>query len=238
MTASILVVEDDAIIGRHIFTSLKRLGYGVLAVLATGEEAVDQAIERRPDLVLMDISLAGEIDGIEAAGRIARQTAIPVVFLTAYADPPTLQRAKISDPFGYLLKPFDERILQITIEMALYKHRMERRLVESEELLRTLVNNQGEGVAIFDLQGNFIFTNPTLERITDTEAGGLSGRSVTAPIKNCAQSPSRRPPGSINRASLRASLPSFVTLPNKSKSSKASAKRRPWPKPWVKPPWP
>ena len=176
--ARILIVEDDAIIGRHIQTSLKRMEYGVLGVLLTGEEAVEQALQHEPDLILMDISLAGAMDGVEAASQIRHHLDIPIIYLTAYADQQTLQRAKITDPFGYLLKPFDERLLRITVEMALYRHKIERRLVESEEMLRTLVENQLEGVSIMSPEGTFIFSNPALEAIFGVAHGQLMGRNI------------------------------------------------------------
>ncbi len=174
----VLIVEDDAIIGLHIRTSLKRMGYSVLGVAATGEEAIAQAEQLQPQIILMDISLAGSIDGITAAECIHKKMSLPIIFLTALADPQTLQRAKITDPFGYILKPFDERILQISMEMALYKHSMERRLVESEEQLRNLVENQGEGVGIIALDGKFVFVNPALEHIMGVNRDSLVGRSV------------------------------------------------------------
>ena len=174
----VLIVEDDAIIGLHIRSSLKRMGYVVLGVLATGEEAVTQVELLRPQLILMDITLAGNMDGISAAEIIHKKMNLPIVFLTAFADPQTLRRAKITDPFGYILKPFDERILQITVEMALYKHSMERRLVESEEQLRNLVENQGEGVGIITLAGEFVFVNPALEVIVGVTSGSLVGRMI------------------------------------------------------------
>jgi|GEM_PF-2464456 len=174
----ILIVEDDAIIGRHIQSSLKRLGYGIAGVFSTGEEAVAHTVGLHPDLILMDISLAGTQDGVDAAAAIHAKITIPIIFLTAYADQKTLERARITDPFGYMLKPFEERTLQITIEMALYKHRMERRLIESEELLRTLVENQGEGVAIFTPLGQFLFTNPAIEGIFGVPHGKLVGQEI------------------------------------------------------------
>lgn len=174
----VLIVEDDAIIGLHIQSSLKRMGYSVLGVALSGEEAIFQAEQLLPDLILMDISLAGNIDGITAAETIHKGMNLPIIFLTAFADSQTLQRAKITDPFGYILKPFDERILQISVEMALYKHRMERRLVESEEQLRNLVENQGEGVGMISLDGRFVFVNPALEAILGVEPGSLVGRMI------------------------------------------------------------
>lgn len=175
----ILVVEDDGIIGRHIQSNLIRLGYEVLDVLPTGEEAVACTAKTQPDLVLMDVSLAGEIDGVEAARQIHQRHNLPVVFLTAYADQATLQRVKITDPFGYLLKPFDQRVLQVTIEMALYKHAMEKRLVENEELLRNLIENQGEGVIIVRPNGEIAFSNPALEVIFDEPHGSLLGKDIS-----------------------------------------------------------
>jgi signal transduction histidine kinase len=126
--ARIMVVEDEGIVAWHLAQQLQDMGHTVPAVVSSGAEAVQQAAALHPDLVLMDIHLRGEIDGIEAAARIRAQGDIPVVYLTAYADQATLERAKITGPSGYVLKPFDERELRATIEMALFKHRMEKTL--------------------------------------------------------------------------------------------------------------
>src|SRR5437870_2266745 len=112
----ILVVEDEAIVAMDINAILRRLGYVILDVLSTGEEAVRSVEEMRPDLVLMDIRLKGEIDGIEAARQIRERITVPIVFLTAHADVSTVERAKEVAPYGYLLKPFDERDLRRVIE--------------------------------------------------------------------------------------------------------------------------
>ena len=135
-TAQILVVEDENIIAKDIQNSLKSLGYAVPAVASSGKEAIKKAAEMRPDLALMDIVLKGDMDGIQAAGHMRDRYGIPVVYLTAYGDDQTLARAKLSEPFGYVLKPFDERGLQSTIEMALYKSQMEKNLRESEGRLQ------------------------------------------------------------------------------------------------------
>lgn len=124
----ILVVEDEGIIAKDIENTLKAMGYGVAGVVVSGDEAIQKAVETQPDLVLMDIVLKGETDGVEAADRIRARLDTPVVFLTAYADEKTLQRAKITGAFGYLVKPFEERELRSTIEVALYQHEMEARL--------------------------------------------------------------------------------------------------------------
>ncbi len=124
-TAEILVVEDESIVAKDIQNTLEKLGYAVSAVVYSGEEAIERVVETHCDLVLMDIVLRGDMDGVEAAERIRARFNIPVVYLTAYADSETLQRAKISQPYGYILKPFEERELHVTIESALYKHKME-----------------------------------------------------------------------------------------------------------------
>jgi len=120
--ARILVVEDELIIAMGLQKRLQALGYTVSDVVSSGEDAVVKAITMQPDLVLMDIGLSGEITGIEAAERIRLEVDIPVIYLTAYADPDSLRRAKITEPFGYIIKPYEDRDLHSTIEMALYKH--------------------------------------------------------------------------------------------------------------------
>ena len=118
----ILVVEDERIVATDIKMSVQRLGYAVCGIAFSGEEAIKKAEEMHPDLVLMDIVLEGDIDGIEAASAIRTRFDIPIVYLTAYADEETLERAKITEPFGYIIKPFEDRELNSILEIALYKH--------------------------------------------------------------------------------------------------------------------
>lgn len=120
--AKILVVEDENIVALEIKKRLQKLGYIVPSVASTGEDAISKVEGILPDLVLMDIMLKGEIDGIDAAGEIRKRFNIPVVYLTAYSDEETLQRAKLTEPYGYILKPFEENDLRTTIEIALYRH--------------------------------------------------------------------------------------------------------------------
>ena len=126
--ATILIVEDEAIVAEDLAQQLGRLEYVVCGITGLGEEAVALARERRPDLILMDIRLKGRMDGIEAAELIRREADVPVVYLTAHSDSPTLQRAKLTGPFGYILKPFQSRELETQIELALYRHQSERKL--------------------------------------------------------------------------------------------------------------
>jgi PAS domain S-box-containing protein len=130
--AHILIVEDELIVARSVQTVLRKAGYEVPTIVSSGEEAIEEAGQSRPDLVLMDIRLQGEMLGVEAAAQIRTRFDIPVVYLTAHADEDSLQRAKASQPFGYLVKPFQSDELRSTIEMALYKHEIDRKLKESE----------------------------------------------------------------------------------------------------------
>ncbi len=158
--AQILVVEDESIVAMDIQNMLKNLGYNVPVIVSSGEEAVEKAAKIRPDLVMMDIVLKGNMDGVEAADQIRTLFDIPVVYLTAFADERTLQRAKITEPFGYILKPFDERELHVNIEMALYKHKIERKLKENERWFSTTLRCIGDAVIATDKKGSIIFMNP------------------------------------------------------------------------------
>jgi PAS domain S-box-containing protein len=171
---SILVVEDEHIVARDIASRLHKRGYVVAGIASTATEAIEQAGRTHPDLVLMDIMLRGDVDGITAADQIRDLHDTPVVYLTAYADEHTLQRAKVTDAFGYILKPFEERELCITIEMALYKHRMEARLRESERWLATTLRSIGDGIIAADTSGSITFLNPVAEQIT----GWLSAEAL------------------------------------------------------------
>lgn len=146
---NVLVVEDESIVSKDIQHSLKKLGYNVVGASSTGEKAVDLAGETHPDIVLMDIMLKGEMNGIQAAEQIRAKYSIPVIFLTAYADESTLSKAKITEPYGYILKPFKEIDLHTTIEMAVYKHGKEQEMVKERDLLFSLVENKEGGDFIF-----------------------------------------------------------------------------------------
>jgi PAS domain S-box-containing protein len=176
--AQIMVVEDEGIVAWHLAQRLQGMGHSVPVVVASGAEAIDHAAAIQPDLVLMDIHLQGDMDGIEAAAQIRAQENIPIIFLTAFADEPTFQRAKITEPFGYVLKPFEERELQIAIEMALYKHRMERKLKEREQWLSTTLTSIGEAVLVTDTESRVTFMNPVAEQLTGWRKEEALGRAI------------------------------------------------------------
>ncbi|MBL7962809.1 MAG: response regulator [Flavobacteriales bacterium] len=139
---NVLVVEDESIVSKDIQHSLKKLGYHVAGAAATGEQAVSLAVELQPDIILMDIMLKGEMSGIEAAAQIRAETNIPVIFLTAYADESTLSKAKVTQPYGYIIKPFKEIDIHTSIEMALYKHKKELEVLKERDMLFNLVDSQ------------------------------------------------------------------------------------------------
>ncbi|RFC55877.1 response regulator [Brumimicrobium aurantiacum] len=145
----VLVVEDESIVSKDIQHSLKRLGYVISGSSATGEKAITLAAEEKPDIVLMDIMLKGEMNGIEAAEIIRKENQIPVIFLTAYADEATLSKAKVTEPYGYIIKPFKEIDLHTTIEMALYKHQKESEVTKERDLLYSIVENKDSKDFIF-----------------------------------------------------------------------------------------
>src|SRR5262245_48133525 len=129
--AKVLVVEDERLVALDIQRRLARIGYSVTTA-ADGETGVEAATTAQPDVVLMDIRLNNQMDGIEAARRIRESVDIPIIFVTAFADAETLQRAKVTEPFGYVVKPFQERELKAAVEVALYRHRVEHRLKEQD----------------------------------------------------------------------------------------------------------
>lgn len=156
----ILVVEDESIIAFSLQHVLIKIGYEVVDIVHSGEEAINCVELLKPDLILMDIQLRDEMDGIEAAARIRQKVgAPPIIYLTAYADESTVTRAKITEPFGYILKPFEERELSICIEMTFYKHKIDQQLKESEQRFQTTLKSIGQAVITTDRAGRITFMN-------------------------------------------------------------------------------
>ena len=172
--ARIMVVEDERLVALALGQTLKALGYEVVGLVTTGREAVRKAGELEPDLVLMDIRLKGELDGIEAAIRIHETYKIPIVFLTAYSDDHTLERARAAKPYGYVLKPFEEKSLKSAVAMALYTASTNANEQRTRERLSGILSDLAEAVVVADIKGNISFLNP--------RAGQLLGWTPAAAV--------------------------------------------------------
>jgi diguanylate cyclase (GGDEF)-like protein/PAS domain S-box-containing protein len=162
----ILVVEDEKIISLDLQRRLEKFGYQVVGLAATGTDAVEKAQSLIPDIILMDIMLGGDIDGIEAAKQVKQELGIPVIFLTAFADETTLARAKEAEPYGYVLKPFKERELYTTIDIALYKSDIHKKLQSQERWFSGILHSVGDAIIATDDSNNIQFMNPVAETLT------------------------------------------------------------------------
>ncbi len=190
----ILVVEDELLISKITKRTLEKLGYTVTSVVVSGEEAIERAKKDSPDLILMDILLKGEIDGITAAGDIKPQLDIPIVYLSSSADEEKLRRAKKTEPFGYLIKPFDELVLHSTIEMALYKHRMEQKLKEKEKEWVNTFNSITDFISVHDRDFRIVNINKSFAEFLGKRPEELIGKNCheifhdsKIPMGNCLQ---------------------------------------------------
>ncbi len=180
---TILIVEDESLVARDIEGMVTGLGYNVSAVASSGEAAIRAAAEKGADLILMDIILKGKMDGIAAVEEIRRSRDIPVVYLTAYADDETLERAKKTNPQGYLLKPFEVQELRTTIDFALHKFEEERRLQTSERGLASILDHLGDAVIACDAEGRISFMNPLAESISGWKSAEALGRLFSKTIR-------------------------------------------------------
>ncbi len=175
---NILIVEDETIVAADLAGKLDQLGYQLAGIARHGKAAVDLTLRLRPHLVLMDIQLAGPLDGIQAAEAIQAQYDVPIVYLTAHSDPATLARAKITGPSGYILKPYDDRELATQIELVLYKHAAEREVREQREWLRGTLASIADAVIATDAEGRITFLNPVAQTLTGWPAEAAVGRSL------------------------------------------------------------
>ncbi len=176
--ARILIVEDEMLIAEDLACSLESLGFEITETATRGEQALRIVEELAPDLILMDIKLKGEIDGIEAAEQILSRFDIPIVYLTAYAEEDLFERAKRTAPYGYIGKPFGAMDLRNTIEVALHKHEADKRVKESEEKYRTLVETAPDGIVEIDAVGRIAAFNSAYCRMLQYDADELTGKSI------------------------------------------------------------
>lgn len=174
----ILVVEDEAIVADDIRNTLQQAGYTVIATVSSGEDAVKYAKEKIPDIILMDIIIKGALDGIETAQQIRTILDIPVVYLTAFSDEKTIERAKLTEPFGYLIKPFNKRELNIAIEMALFKHRMEEELKTSKIFFENILESIVFGIWVTDKDDVIKYANRGVSMVTGINPDRIIGMQI------------------------------------------------------------
>jgi hypothetical protein len=178
MHPTILIVEDEAVVAANLASKLERAGYDVVATASTGAEAIALTRRLHPQLVLMDIQIEGELDGIQTAETIQHHCDVPVIYLTAYSDAATLSRAKLTGPSGYILKPFETREVTTQIDLALYKHRTNREIKEQRQWLHVILTSIGDAVIATNSQGDIEFINPTARRLTEWTAKAPIGHPI------------------------------------------------------------
>ena len=171
--AHILIVEHDPSVAKKIESALRGFGYDVSGIASSADTALSAVIASPPDLVLMDIKLHGRVDGIETADEVMHRYDIPVIFLSAFSDELTIQRAKETGPYGYLLQPFDPKELHATIEVALYKHGMEKTLKHNERRLRLITDTMPGMVSQTDAEGVFTYVSPSYTHVLGYDTGEL-----------------------------------------------------------------
>ena len=183
----ILIVEDDILIARDDEKILLELDYSVSTIITTGKRVIPKIINEKPDLILMDIMFQDEVGGIDLARKVRERLDVPIVFLTAHSDKSILRKAKVTEPYGYLLKPVGEKDLEITIEMALYRHNIEKRfkekmvsaLHESENRYRQLVENISEGIVMQDRKGVITYANDRFLELIGFPGKEVIGKPIT-----------------------------------------------------------
>jgi CheY-like chemotaxis protein len=176
--AKILIVEDEFLIAESMQRMLERLDYHVAGIESSGRRAIERIKEIEPDLILMDINIKGDMDGIETAHKIRDRFTIPVIYMTAYEDSEIIERAQITEPYGYLLKPIKERDLKSTIKMALYKSQIDKKLASVKAMLLTVFNSIGIGIIITGSNGNVILLNPVAIKITGLNKEDAIGKPL------------------------------------------------------------
>ncbi|MGB9869597.1 PAS domain S-box protein, partial [Methanothermobacter sp.] len=174
---SVLVVEDEAVTALELVRLLESWGYDAVSV-NTGEEAIETALRMKPDIILMDIVLQSEVDGVMAASAIKRVLDVPLLFLTAYSSREMFERASGVEPDAYLLKPFNSRELAYSLELALYKNKMQKLLSHANRRYQQILDTTGEGVCIFSSDGIIQYCNKRMADVLSCRRGDITGKSI------------------------------------------------------------
>lgn len=163
---NILIVEDELIVAKHIEKQLIKCGYEVTAIVNNGSSALNEVKSNPPDLILMDVNIEGDLDGIQTSALINKQYKIPIVYLTAFTEKNTIERAKETEPYGYIIKPFSGKNLETTVEIAYHKFQIEKKLRDSESWLINTMSNLADAVITTEPNGHIKYLNPVAESFT------------------------------------------------------------------------
>ncbi len=180
---NVLIVEDEIIVAKNIEAMLKVLDYDVAGICISSEQAIKVVAEKKPDLILMDIVLGGDIDGIQVAAKILENVTVPIIFVTSYSDDDTLKRAKETAPYGYIIKPFQEKELLAGIEIALERYNLEQKIRENEQLLQTTLRSISDGIITTDKKGHIFYINNIGEKIIARSYQDIKGKSLNSVFK-------------------------------------------------------
>ena len=210
---SIIIVEDSFIVALHLRSALESEGYNIIDNFDTAEQLLHflEINNSIPDLVLMDVMLAGNLDGIDAAEVVKSKYGIPVIFITALSDKETINRAKVTEPYGYLTKPFEDREIITVIEMALYKHAIESKLRKSEELYENTLNSISDAVIVLDIHLHVRFANPAAQILLEVPSNLLTKQSIFNVFKIASEKNSSE---FINPIQCELTLPRKSSMPN------------------------
>ncbi|MCK9151500.1 PAS domain S-box protein [Methanobacterium alcaliphilum] len=174
----VLIVEDESITALQLKKKILSWGFDVVGIAAYGEEAIEKALETNPDIILMDVILKGDMDGIGAAERIKDNLTIPIIYLTAFTDKATMERAKFTEPANYILKPFDDNELRFALEMSEYKRKVREKLEKTQKYLDLITNHMGDSVGQVDEKGSFLYISPSVKKILGFGPEQMVGKTI------------------------------------------------------------
>ena len=178
INAKIMIVEDNNIVALDLKKRLENLNYKVTNIFARGEDALESVDRSQPDVIIMDIKLKGELDGITTTELISRKYDIPVIFFTAYTSEKLLSRAKLTRPYSYIVKPFNDRELSCNIEIALYNHKLKMKLEETEQWLQNVLMSVGDAIIVADSESRIRLINDVAEKITGYDKEESIGQKI------------------------------------------------------------
>jgi two-component system cell cycle sensor histidine kinase/response regulator CckA len=219
----ILIVEDEGLIARDMAGRLERAGYAVVGIADSGEEALLKVAELKPELIVMDIRINGDMDGVETATKVRERFDVPIIYLTAHNDRKTLERAKLTAPYGFLTKPLQQSTLQDSIEFAIYKHRMEREVRRQNAWFNAVLRNIADAVIVTDAEQRIQFMNSTAERVTGWQTAEARGQKLLTVLEilnyDLGRLREEHLTGLVPEDELPVSLPRGVTAINRSRQA-------------------